>query len=39
MKLHEAGPKVDPRAKLKALREAALARAAGAASAAPADAG
>jgi ATP-dependent DNA helicase Rep len=39
MKLHEAGPKIDPRAKLKALREAALARAAGAASAAPADAG
>jgi ATP-dependent DNA helicase Rep len=26
MKLHEAGPKVDPREKLKALREAALAR-------------
>jgi ATP-dependent DNA helicase Rep len=39
MKLHEAGPKVDPREKLKALREAALARAAGAASAAPADVG
>jgi len=39
MKLHEAGPKVDPRAKLKALREAALARAAGANRAEPADAG
>ena len=39
MKLHEAGPKVDPRAKLKALREAALARAADAANAAPADVG
>ena len=33
MKLHEAGPKEDPREKLKALREAARARAAGASAA------
>jgi ATP-dependent DNA helicase Rep len=39
MKLAEAGPKVDPREKLKALREAALARAAAAAGREPADAG
>jgi ATP-dependent DNA helicase Rep len=35
MKLHEAGPKEDPREKLKALRAAALARAEQAKSAAP----
>ena len=39
MALDEATPKKDPREKLKALREAALARAADAASATPADAG
>jgi len=38
MKLDEAGPKVDPREKLKALREAALARAAAASGREPADA-
>jgi ATP-dependent DNA helicase Rep len=35
MKLHEAGPKVDPREKLKALRQAALERAAAAAQSGP----
>ncbi|MEO7335753.1 MAG: UvrD-helicase domain-containing protein [Caldimonas sp.] len=39
MKLHEVGPKVDPREKLKALREAARARAAAATRSEPADAG
>ena len=39
MKLGEAGPKVDPREKLKALREAALARASAAVGRESADAG
>jgi ATP-dependent DNA helicase Rep len=39
MKLGEAGPAVDPRARLKALREAALARSAAAVARAPADVG
>ena len=39
MKLHEAGPKIDPRAKLKALREAALGRAGGGSRPKPGDRG